>query len=92
MEFSRHALEKLDVAKYAGFLEAVASNIDAIFRRGEPDAVPDRLIGLELERRRTVVKYRCRTLRVVVAKTPRCYLVVTVFPDPGRAPHFVVEG
>ncbi|AEA11621.1 hypothetical protein TUZN_0118 [Thermoproteus uzoniensis 768-20] len=96
MEFSRHALEKhrLDVAKYAGLelLEAVASNIDAIFRRGEPDVVPDRLIGLELERRRTVVKYRCKTLRVVVAKTQRCYLIVTVFPDPGSAPHFVVEG
>ena len=96
VEFSRHALEKhrLDVAKYAGleFLEAVVSNVEAVFHRGEPDAVPERFIGLELERRRAVVKYRCKTLRVVVAKTPRCYLIVTVFPDPGRAPHFVVEG
>ncbi|AET32470.1 hypothetical protein [Pyrobaculum ferrireducens] len=50
------------------------------------------MIGLSawIERRRAVVKYRCKTLRVVVAKTLRCYLIVTVFPDPGT--HFVVEG
>ncbi|AET32469.1 hypothetical protein [Pyrobaculum ferrireducens] len=51
VEFSRHALEKhrLDVAKYAGleFLEAVVSNVEAVFHRGEPDAVLDRFIGLD---------------------------------------------
>ncbi len=56
-----------------------------IYEYGTPDEVPDNLKGIEIERR-VVVKYRCRTLRVVIAKTIKCLTIVTIFPDPGRRP------
>ncbi|MEM4792242.1 MAG: hypothetical protein QXS00_04885 [Pyrobaculum sp.] len=93
---SRHALEKheRDVVKYAGpdALYIIREKAPLIYDRGNPEDVPERLRGLELERRRATVKYRCKTLRVVIAKTGNCYTVVTIFPDPGRRPDLELEG
>ena len=46
--------------------------------------MPNRLKGIGIERRRTIVKYKCGTLRAVIAKTIRCLTIVTIFPDPGK--------
>ncbi|AET33170.1 hypothetical protein P186_1760 [Pyrobaculum ferrireducens] len=46
-------------------------NIHRIHAAGTPEEVPAKWRAAEIERRKTVVKYRCRTLRVVTAKTPR---------------------
>lgn len=93
---SRHALEKheKDIAKYAGpeALRIICEKAPLIYDRGNPEDVPERLSGFELERRRTTVKYRCKTLRVVIAKTASCYTIVTIFPDPGRRPDLELEG
>ena len=86
--YSTHAIIKhiTDVARYTGpeTLNTIASKAHAIYEHGTPDEVPDRLKGIEIERRRTIVKYKCKTLRVVIAKTIKCLTIVTIFPDPGK--------
>ncbi|WP_333638885.1 hypothetical protein [Pyrobaculum aerophilum] len=88
--YSKHALEKhrKDVVKYAGLeaLDIILQKAPLVYSRGNPDEVPERLRGIELERRRTTVKYRCKTLRVVIAKTINCFTIVTIFPDPEKQP------
>ena len=77
--YSKHALEKhrKDVVKYAGLeaLDIILQKAPLVYSRGNPDEVPERLRGIEIERRRTTVKYRCKTLRVVIAKTIKCFKI-----------------
>jgi hypothetical protein len=79
-----------DIARYVGrdFIGAVISRAGEIYSRGRPQPVPERWRGVERERRSAVVRFCGRTLRVVVARTDRCYFIVTAHPY-GGAPHDV---
>lgn len=76
------------MTRYTGpeTLNIIASKAHVIYEHGTPDEVPDRLKSIEIERRRAIVKYRCKTLRAVIAKTIKCLTIVTVFPDPRKRP------
>ncbi len=82
----------MDIEKYTGIetLDMVLRNVHAIYEHGTPENIPDRFRDLELERRRTTIKYKCKTLRVVIAKTRGCFTIVTVFPYPGKTPDIML--
>lgn len=88
VDISRHALDKheRDVAKYVGqeFLHILRRCVEIIFKQGRPHPASERWRHVERERRVAVVKFRGKTLRVVIAKTDVCYLVITAHPYGGR--------
>ncbi|GGP18960.1 hypothetical protein GCM10007981_00710 [Thermocladium modestius] len=53
--------------------------------------MPDRLKDRELERRRAIVEHRGKTLRIIIAKTRKCFTIVTIFPDPGQIPDITLD-
>ncbi|MGC9051414.1 hypothetical protein [Pyrobaculum sp.] len=95
VDLTPHAKYKhrYEIARYIGIeaVEVIMKNIHRIHAAGTPEEVPAKRRAAEIERRKTVVKYRCRTLRVVTAKTPRCLLVITIHPYPGEVPDIQPE-
>lgn len=87
VQLSRHTVAKheRDIVRYVGreFIGAVISRIEEIYSRGRPQPVPERWRGVEKERRSAIVKFRGKTLRIVVAKTGKCYFIVTAHPYGG---------
>ena len=90
VEVTQHAVIKHreDLARYVGLeaLDVLVRHAHLIYQKGMGDEVPEKRKEIEVGRKRAIVKYRCRTLRVVVAKTSSCYLLVTAHPYPERSP------
>lgn len=77
-----------DLVRYLGeeVLGLLVAKAGEVFERGMPEE-PRR--G-EIQRRKTIVKYKCKTIRVVVAKTQNCYVIITAHPYPGKVPDYVL--